>query len=86
MSDSLQPCGLYIPLDSSVHGVLQGENTGGGCRASPGDLPNPGIEPVSLMSPALAGRFFTISTNWEALVNSRSGLNVGMKVQEERQM
>ena len=26
----------------------------------PGDLPNPGIEPASLMSPALAGRFFTI--------------------------
>ena len=25
----------------------------------PGDLPNPGIEPVSLMSPALAGGFFT---------------------------
>ena len=26
---------------------------------TPGDLPNPGIEPVSLVSPALAGRFFT---------------------------
>ena len=26
---------------------------------SPGDLPGPGIEPVSLISPALAGRFFT---------------------------
>ena len=26
---------------------------------SPGDLPNLGIEPVSLASPALAGRFFT---------------------------
>ena len=25
----------------------------------PGDLPNPGTEPASLMSPALAGRFFT---------------------------
>ena len=25
----------------------------------PRDLPDPGIEPVSLMSPALAGRFFT---------------------------
>ena len=27
-----------------------------------GDLPDPGIEPVSLMSPALAGNFFTTST------------------------
>ena len=25
---------------------------------SPGDLPNPGIEPTSPVSPALAGRFF----------------------------
>ena len=24
-----------------------------------GDLPNPGIKPISLMSPALTGRFFT---------------------------
>ena len=28
----------------------------------PGDLPNLGIEPVSLLSPALAGRFFTTMT------------------------
>ena len=28
----------------------------------PGDFPNPGIEPASLMSPALAGGFFTTST------------------------
>ena len=34
---------------------------------SPGDLPNPGIEPEDLLSPALAGRFFTISATWEAL-------------------
>ena len=33
---------------------------------SPGDLPNPGIKPMSLTSPALAGRCFTISTTWEA--------------------
>ena len=26
---------------------------------TPEDLPNPGIEPLSLASPALAGRFFT---------------------------
>ena len=33
---------------------------------SPGDLPNPGTELLSLMSPALAGRFFTTSDTWEA--------------------
>ena len=32
----------------------------------PGDLPDPGIEPRSLMSPALVGRFFTTSPTWEA--------------------
>ena len=33
---------------------------------SPGDLPDPGIEPASATSPALAGRFFTTSAPWEA--------------------
>ena len=32
----------------------------------PGDLPDPGIEPRSLISPALAGGFFTITATWEA--------------------
>ena len=30
----------------------------------PGDLPDPGTEPSSLRSPALAGRLFTTSTTW----------------------
>ena len=29
-----------------------------------GNLANPGLEPTSLKSPALAGRFFTTSTAW----------------------
>ena len=33
---------------------------------SPRDLADPGIKPVSLTSPALAGRFFTTSATWEA--------------------
>ena len=32
----------------------------------PGDPPASGTELTSLMSPALAGRFFTTSTTWEA--------------------
>ena len=31
-----------------------------------GDLSDPEMEPASLMSPALAGGFFTTSTTWEA--------------------
>ena len=33
-----------------------------------GDLPDPGVKPMSLASSALAGRFFTTSTTWEAIV------------------
>ena len=33
-----------------------------------GGLPNPGIEPISFMSPALASGFFTSTATWEALV------------------
>ena len=33
----------------------------------PGYPHNPGIKPLSLRSPALAGRPFTTSANWEAL-------------------
>ena len=33
---------------------------------APEDLPNPKMEPKSLMSPALAGSFFTTSATWEA--------------------
>ena len=32
----------------------------------PGDLPEPGIEPTSVTSPALAGGFFITSITWEA--------------------
>ena len=32
----------------------------------PGDLPDPGIVPASLMSPALAGGFLPTSATWEA--------------------
>ena len=41
----------------------------------PGDLPNPEIEAEFLMSPALAGGFFTISTTWEAHIWPYLALN-----------
>ena len=34
----------------------------------PGDLSNPEIKPVSIMSLALAGKFFTTTATWEALI------------------
>ena len=41
----------------------------------PGGLPDLGIEPSSLMSPALATRFFTTSATWEAQQNDRLSKN-----------
>ena len=47
------------PPGSSVHGILQARILEWVAIPSPGDRPNPGIKSVSLMSPALADRFFT---------------------------
>ena len=50
----------------TVHGILQAEHWSGLPCPPPGDLLNPGIEPLSLMAPALAGGFFTTRTTWKA--------------------
>ena len=55
---------LCDPLDcsppgSSVHGILQARILEQIAVSPPGDLPDPGIEPMSPVSPASAGRFFT---------------------------
>ena len=42
----------------------------------PGDLPDPGIEPASLMSPALAGGLFATSATWETLSKPRVGVRI----------
>ena len=46
----------------------------------PGGPPNPGIEPVSLTSPAWVGRFFTTSATWEVLGVSIAALQTGSSV------
>ena len=50
----------YSPRVSSVHGISQARILGWPCP-HPGHLPNPGIEPVSFMSLALAGGFYPLS-------------------------
>ena len=42
----------------------------------PGDLPDSGIEPVSIIPAELAGAFFTTSATWDAL----GGLNVATEI------
>ena len=50
---------------------------------SPGDLPKPGIQPTFLMSPALAGGFFTTSATWEALFVCYFSNNLGNHSEEQ---
>ena len=50
---------------SLVHGILQARYWTGLPFPPPGDLPDPGIKPRSLMSPAVAGGFFNTSATWE---------------------
>ena len=58
----------YMLPGSSVHGILQARKPEWVTIPSPpGDLPEPRIEPASLTTPRMAGRFFTTSTTWEAL-------------------
>ena len=64
MFDSLQPCGLY-PARLSM-GSFRQEYWSGWPFPSRGDLPDPGIEPVSLTCLAMADGFFTTSATWEA--------------------
>ena len=54
---------------------------------SSGDLPDSGIEPASLMSPALAGGFFTTSATWEAHDDSGSLQNgeLGQWLEQHRE-
>ena len=59
----------YNPPGSSVCGFLQARILEWVANPPPGDLPDPGIEPSSLTSPALAGTFSNTSATWEARVS-----------------
>ena len=65
MSNSLRPYGLACQALLSKEFSWQ-EYWSGLLCPPPGDLPNPGIEPESLKSLALTGRFFTTSSTWKA--------------------
>ena len=60
MSDSLRPHGLS-PVNPLSMGFARQEYWSGLPFLFPGDLPDPGLEPVSLMSPSLACWCFTTS-------------------------
>ena len=56
------------PPGSYVRGILQAVILGWVPLPPSGDLPDSVIEFTSLISPALAGGFFTTSTTWEVLI------------------
>ena len=58
MSDSLQPHGLAHQVPLSMGFSIQ-KYWSGLPFLTAGDLPDPGIAPASLVSPALAAGFFT---------------------------
>ena len=63
---------LCDPLNHSPPGPLSMEFSkqeywSGVPFPTPGDLPNSGMEPTSLVCPALASGFFTTSASWEPL-------------------
>ena len=66
MSDSFAtPWSVVCQAPLSVE-LFREEYWSGLPRPPPEDLPDPGVEPVFLMSPALVGGFFTTSAIWGA--------------------
>ena len=70
---SMCVCILQVKPEPNLHigmcvCILQAKYWSGLPCPPPGDLPGPVTKPMSLMSPVLAGGFFTTSTTWEAHV------------------
>ena len=65
MSDSLGPHSLQSTRLLWPWGFSRQEYWSGLPCLPPGDLPDPGIEIMSLIFPALEGGFFTTSATWE---------------------
>ena len=65
VSDSVTPWPAALQAPLSV-GFSRQEHWSGLPFPPPGDLPDPGVEPASLTSAALAIGLFTASATWEA--------------------
>ena len=78
LSDSSRPRALYPARLLCPWGFSRQEYWSGFPGPTSGGLPDPRIEPESLMSPAIAGGFCTTKPIWEALV--KCGLFSGQQV------
>ena len=80
MLSRFSPVWLFATLWTVAHqallsmGFSRQEYWSGFPCPPPGDLPDPGTEPISLMSPALADGFYTTSATWEALTYDESSI------------
>ena len=90
-SEVAQSClTLRDPMDcslpgSSVHGLFQARNGSELPFPSPGDLPDPGTEPRSLVSPVLAGGFFTTVPPGKPLYSMGCNVTFMLTMRERRQ-
>ena len=71
----LRPHGLQPSRLFCLWGFSRQEYWSGLPCPPPGDLPDPGTEPASLMCPALVGRFLTTNTTWQAHFASKQSEN-----------
>ena len=60
----LETVAHQVPLSTEFS---RKEHSSGSACPPPRDLPDPGIKPVSLMSPTAAGEFLTTSATWEGM-------------------
>ena len=67
----LQSCSILCEASQALlsMGFSRQEYWSGLPCSPPGGLPDPGIEPISLKSPALAGEFFSTSATWELVLS-----------------
>ena len=73
MSDSVRPYGLYVAHQASLSIEFSKQEYWSGLQCpSSGDLPDQGIGPTYLTSPALAGGFFTTSTPFLYFLKSQA--------------
>ena len=66
----------YSPLGYPIHGIFQGkEDWSVWPFPTPGNFPDPGIEPTSPTSPASAGGFFTTELHGKPILTSQRHVN-----------
>ena len=86
MLSSLSHVRLFAALQTVAHlaplslGFSRQDYWSGLPCPPPGDLPNSGTEPTSLMSPVPAGRFLITSVTWETHIQLNTNIGVAVSI------